>query len=1331
MVGAWRRIAGWWWVVALVCASACSEDKPGPEPEPDLGTQDMADDAQDMAEDTQAPDLDTPDAVEDLPDTQEPLGLCEPCTEDSMCGGELDRCLQLPNEPSPTCVTDCSTDPEACPEGFSCLTVQELPRIDLCIPDSFACEDRCAGVNCPQGQGCDPVDGQCTALLGLCDLDCTADSLCGGPEDRCVNIPEVNESYCAQACSLELPCPESYFCAEVGTGTGNFQCVPQDLTCVDRCAEVNCPNGQVCDPQTGACTQPLQLCDTGCVSSALCGTSPDDICIGLGNPDGESICVTGCQDNSQCPLNYFCAQLNNRDLGACVPLDLTCVTDRCDGVDCGPDANCDVRTGQCVRREVALCEPCGQLPSAACGGPEDLCLNLGDTVGSVCTQDCSDDGQCPNEGYQCLILNNTTRRACVPIGNDCARCANVDCPEGASCNPLTGQCISPQLSCLEQPCEEGQVCNTDNGQCELIGEPCTYEDRRECFGPVRRCTATRPDTEGVCALICDSDADCTPSAPRCQEMSRVGDICVPEGLGGPVTCGILSPEGVDIGRRCGDGVTTACPQAAPTCVQDIEADVPGFCSRACDSDLDCGGQGTCQALRGQPGRFCTPVNCLCLAGNAVPEGQRDILGEALAVYQSSRCGFSLDPASQRVLDPATPQAPLRLPLVASLLAQPLSGAGVGDSLRQDLQAALGAGSPARDALIAAAARQGILLEARQPTWDIPDELSPLEEGLRRFSQAAGDSPQQETQGDPAAVPAPMQSALARILFAAANLLEVRQGMLDASGISPEQAQALFQALPWMTLRPPTGGQKPDLEDPALLALLEELDLSPLYQAAADLLATLEQQRAALLEGDADFSVRLHTQAGWIILGGAGDSTWDPALDDTLGQPIALLLDLSGNDTYRIPVGATSSAAQPLGLLLDLSGDDTYTYTSITDPRDQSAWLPSDQGGRFAPERPVQASDGPVSLSATPRQGAGILGAGLLWDASGDDTYQSLRVSQGAGVLGVGALIDAGGADSYQMEALGQGAGVLGLGLLLDLGGQEGSLDQYRVWHAGQGFGAARGVGALIDAGGPSRYTAEPASGLEDVLYYAPADRGLSNNNLAQGVGAGLYPPEDRFPDRRALGGGLGLLLDLGGDDVYTAGTQAQGAGVHLGAGFLIDQEGQDQYRARFGAQGFGDTAGFGALLEGGGDDSYNLNGARLLGSLLGHGNNLAAGLALERGGDDTYRLPRASGGAGQRNGAGALLDLGGDDEHQASNNSTWGYAVLGPEGDQDGDPRRQLPTLGLFVDGAGADSYLRPDLEGDNPPGIGQDQTWTQRANEALDSEQGVGVDGDGNTGLE
>lgn|GEM_PF-1635330 len=207
-------------------------------------------------------------------------------------------------------------------------------------------------------------------------------------------------------------------------------------------------------------------------------------------------------------------------------------------------------------------------------------------------------------------------------------------------------------------------------------------------------------------------------------------------------------------------------------------------------------------------------------------------------------------------------------------------------------------------------------------------------------------------------------------------------------------------------------------------------------------------------------------------------------------------------------------------------------------------------------------------------------------------------------------------------------------LIVDLGGE----DIYRGTVAGARF-PQQLVAVSIDLEGDDRYYAEGA---------APA----------QGTGLG----------------GLGALVDAGGDDLYEAGDGAQGFGL-LGYGLLWDRSGDDRYRARGGAQGSA-VFGGGLLVDGRGADDY-----RLLGEGQGYGGPGGCGALVDLEGDDIYRAesePRVAtgradyhsqgrvaanfaqgAGAGRRGdlsdgrswggGLGVLADLAGDDSYTAGN----------------------------------------------------------------------------------
>jgi hypothetical protein len=108
------------------------------------------------------------------------------------------------------------------------------------------------------------------------------------------------------------------------------------------------------------------------------------------------------------------------------------------------------------------------------------------------------------------------------------------------------------------------------------------------------------------------------------------------------------------------------------------------------------------------------------------------------------------------------------------------------------------------------------------------------------------------------------------------------------------------------------------------------------------------------------------------------------------------------------------------------------------------------------------------------QGSGVhLAQGLLWDASGNDTYTSHGVSQGCGHdIAVGLLIDEQGNDSYTVESLSLGAGnANAISLFTDLMGDDSYIARnpnntmgYSDFRRNYGM-----IGIFADAGGNDIY----------------------------------------------------------------------------------------------------------------------------------------------------------------------------------------------------------------------------------------------------------------------
>ncbi|MEE3110305.1 MAG: hypothetical protein VX323_09700, partial [Pseudomonadota bacterium] len=279
----------------------------------------------------------------------------------------------------------------------------------------------------------------------------------------------------------------------------------------------------------------------------------------------------------------------------------------------------------------------------------------------------------------------------------------------------------------------------------------------------------------------------------------------------------------------------------------------------------------------------------------------------------------------------------------------------------------------------------------------------------------------------AALPGPLKVTLRRILYAILSAIEARaQAIGEIDPALP--LDELYLLLPNSALPSPFGRLNPGSPEIQDVLVPTARAASALYRGAASLAQGVDEAALEALigfKGGLQFSLK--TPHGWILLRGSGDDLYDPYLDDRLQEPILLLIDLGGDDTYRIPAGATSGPDHGLSLHLDLGGNDSYHYEEFGSPYDLEGLLPSDEAGRHEGDE----FWGPFSLSSVARQGSGILGYGFLVDLGGGaDEYRSLRYGQGFGAFGVGLLYDDGGDDRYTLEAAGQGAGVGGLGLLI-------------------------------------------------------------------------------------------------------------------------------------------------------------------------------------------------------------------------------------------------------------------------------------------------------------
>jgi len=214
-------------------------------------------------------------------------------------------------------------------------------------------------------------------------------------------------------------------------------------------------------------------------------------------------------------------------------------------------------------------------------------------------------------------------------------------------------------------------------------------------------------------------------------------------------------------------------------------------------------------------------------------------------------------------------------------------------------------------------------------------------------------------------------------------------------------------------------------------------------------------------------------------------------------------------------------------------------------------------------------------------------------------------------------------------------------LIIDPGGD----DEYRIRPPAGPF--ARTVSVIIDVAGDDRYEGTVAAGLFGV--------GL----LVELAGDDIYTGDSWTQGAACFG--AGVLWDAGGRDTYRAAQNAQGAGT-FGIAALVDLAGSDVYRIGSYGQALGGTAGVGIIEDRAGSDAYISGGAQV--DVLryeDHDMTMAQGVGIglrplasggigilsDRRGNDTYVADIFGQGTAYWLGIGALVDDAGHDRYTA------------------------------------------------------------------------------------
>ncbi|MBS1518888.1 MAG: hypothetical protein JSS91_12430 [Bacteroidetes bacterium] len=348
----------------------------------------------------------------------------------------------------------------------------------------------------------------------------------------------------------------------------------------------------------------------------------------------------------------------------------------------------------------------------------------------------------------------------------------------------------------------------------------------------------------------------------------------------------------------------------------------------------------------------------------------------------------------------------------------------------------------------------------------------------------------------------------------------------------------------------------------------------------------------------------------IAIGGSGKNSYTGHFD--------LIIDAGGDDQYDIFRSDNENIfRENFSCIIDLSGNDFYR---------------SNQNFNLA---------------------GSVFSSGFIFDAEGDDTYRGRNVSLGSAIFGTGILWDGKGNDIYQGDKFTEGSASFGCGILFD---REGN-DVYTGNSYSQGFGMTEGIGVISDKKGNDSYLIDARS--LDIGRYE--DHYVS---MSQGYGLGLRP---------YYAGGIGMILEGEGNDIYNTDIFGQGGAYWYGLGIISDLDGNDKYNSYQYAQGAGIHLAVGILNDRNGWDFYSSNGVS-----QGCGHDYGFGLLYDENGNDNYSAYSLSQGAGNANGIGIFIDKTGRDGYlNKEPGNTRGY----------GNSRREYGSLGIFIDASGDDFY--------------------------------------------
>lgn len=325
---------------------------------------------------------------------------------------------------------------------------------------------------------------------------------------------------------------------------------------------------------------------TDCSNDAsACSGTPAPVCSAEYSAAKPAICTLPCKDDAQCGAGGSCQHDRISGISLCMPAacfsasEATQASGSSDSCppkganDAGVGAPCSKGGNQCANTTAPYCTvDYAAIPAA------------------FCTKTCTADADCGN-GASCASESGLSLRACVP--NACL--AATDSNTTTDSNTLNSNDTLAGNGNTVGACPPA----TTNG--DGVGKVCT-RGGSQCNGTTAPyCSVDYIDTAyAFCTKTCAADSDCGTDASCQSDPGGSGlKACIPSSCEAAVVSNpnvqtkSCAGNSRGVGKSCTAGGSQCEHTQATLCSANVDAQLPGVCTKFCNNTASCGSQATC------------------------------------------------------------------------------------------------------------------------------------------------------------------------------------------------------------------------------------------------------------------------------------------------------------------------------------------------------------------------------------------------------------------------------------------------------------------------------------------------------------------------------------------------------------------------------------------------------------------------------------------------------------------------------------------------------------------------------------------------------------------